>query len=570
MKRRNTQSWCLSVCIMLLSVGLATAQTFVGNIINTAGNGSIPSAGTGGCTVAPQNAGGTVFENTVAGLAANAQLLSVQINLNHTFDSDLDIFLEGPGVLMALTPQRIELAGDLGAGNDNFTNTIFCDNAATSITAGAAPFTGIFRPEGTLVVSCDPDGAGALTAYAGNTTTLAGFAAGQNGVWKLRIFDDVGADMGTMIAWSISFGVPGCSLSGVVLPQLNIEGTDPAVCGATNVALTAPTLPPACSTAVISVFVDGVFLMNVAPGGAVVIPSLTTGAHTVRYQLSACDFVSQSIIISDGVDPVLTCPGNLNINLDPGACNAIVNYDVIGTDNCPGITQSLHQNLAWPQVVDIALVCSNAAADEISYYRIFNIAQNLTATSIDLGVWRATPGSPFTIRLWSLTGALNNANLTNLLSTTVYNPAVISNAATINVPLTPTVDTSWYTVGGASHFYWHGYACCRFFGRLRPDGRNWSDLCIRLHQYARSGGAHQRGHHGPEHIQHPWSDYATQSGIPGRDHRANLRSDFRFDIPDRHDDQLLPGYRCCRQYFHMLFRCQCDRVPEPDQLFGLQ
>ena len=33
-----------------------------------------------------------------------------------------------------------------GGSGDNFTNTVFDDEAATSITAGAAPFTGSFRP----------------------------------------------------------------------------------------------------------------------------------------------------------------------------------------------------------------------------------------------------------------------------------------------------------------------------------------------------------------------------------------------------------------------------------------
>lgn len=147
MKRNNTTQWCLSVLGILLSVSLATAQTFNGSIINTAGNGAIPSAGTGGCGVEPQTAatGGTRFNNVVAGLGAGATVASVQLNFTHTFDGDLDIYLVSPG------GQVLELSTDNGGGNDNFTNTVFCDNAATNITAGAAPFTGTFRPEGTLV-----------------------------------------------------------------------------------------------------------------------------------------------------------------------------------------------------------------------------------------------------------------------------------------------------------------------------------------------------------------------------------------------------------------------------------
>ncbi|MBL7827195.1 MAG: proprotein convertase P-domain-containing protein, partial [Saprospiraceae bacterium] len=426
MKRKNTLNLCLSALFALFAVSMGMAQTFTGNTTNTAGNMAIPSAGTGGCTVAPQTTGGTFFQNTVAGINAAAVLTSVQINLTHTFDSDLDIYLVAPN------GQILELSTDNGGGNDNYTNTVFCDNAASSITAGAAPFTGIFRPEGTLVASA------CGTTVTPTVTTLAAFAAGQNGIWQLQIKDDVGADAGVMLGWSLSFNVPGCTYAGVTLPTLNIAGTDPAVCGASNVQVTVPAGVGNCASSVVSVFVDGVFLINSTPGGVVTIPLLTSGAHTVQYRLSACDLVNQTINVTDGVPPALLCPSNVTYNLDPGACSQFVNYEIFAVDNCPGLNVSMNQNLGWPQAVDIALVCSNAAADALSYYRVFNVAQNLTATSIDLGVWRATPGSPFTIKLWALTGVLNNANLTNLLSTTVYDPAAIVNAQTINIPLTPT------------------------------------------------------------------------------------------------------------------------------------
>ncbi|MBK8196227.1 MAG: hypothetical protein IPK76_24655 [Lewinellaceae bacterium] len=333
---KKITNFTLSVLCVMLSAAVAQAQSFNGSTTNTAGNSTFPSTGTGGCTVAPQNAGGTVFEVTVAGIPANAKLLSVQLNMTHTFDADLDIFLEAPGgsstPLTVLAPQRIELSTDNGGGNDNYTNTVFCDAAATLISAGAAPFTGIFRPEGTTAVSCDPDGAGALTAYAGNIATLGAFTAGQNGVWKLRIFDDVGGDAGTMLGWSISFGDPTCSFSGVTLPAITIPGVDPAVCGATNASLTAPAL--ACQTT-ITVFVDGTQLTTVNPGQSYIIPSLTSGVHIIKYSISACDEVSQTVTVTDGVPPTITCPPSVTINLDPGLCSTIFSYDISVSDNCP-------------------------------------------------------------------------------------------------------------------------------------------------------------------------------------------------------------------------------------------
>lgn len=111
--------------------------------------------------------------------------LNIKISINHTFDGDLDIFLISPG------GTSIELSTDNGAGGDNYTNTIFDDAAATSITAGTAPFTGTFRPE-----------------------TVLNALNGQNinGAWTLRVIDDSAGDTGTILAWSITADGGGSSV----------------------------------------------------------------------------------------------------------------------------------------------------------------------------------------------------------------------------------------------------------------------------------------------------------------------------------------------------------------------
>ena len=108
------------------------------------------------------------------------QDVNVRITLTHTFDGDLDIFLVGPNGAV------VELSTDNGASGDNYTNTVFDDSAATSITGGSAPFTGTFRPEQSL-------------------SALNGIPA--NGTWTLRITDDASADVGTLTAWSIELRV---------------------------------------------------------------------------------------------------------------------------------------------------------------------------------------------------------------------------------------------------------------------------------------------------------------------------------------------------------------------------
>lgn len=113
---------------------------------------------------------------TVAGSGTITDI-NVTLDLNHTFDGDLDIFLVSP------TGTRVALSTNSGGSGDNFTTTVFDDEAAVSITAGTAPFTGSFRPEGLL-------------------SALDGESA--NGAWTLEIVDEAGGDVGVLNSWSIS------------------------------------------------------------------------------------------------------------------------------------------------------------------------------------------------------------------------------------------------------------------------------------------------------------------------------------------------------------------------------
>jgi subtilisin-like proprotein convertase family protein len=114
---------------------------------------------------------------TVTGGATSIAKVSVTLNITHTYDNDLDIYLVSP------EGTRIMLSTDNGGALDNYIDTVFDDFAASSITAGVAPFTGIYRPESVL-------------------TSLIGQNA--NGTWTLHIYDDLGADLGTLNSWSIT------------------------------------------------------------------------------------------------------------------------------------------------------------------------------------------------------------------------------------------------------------------------------------------------------------------------------------------------------------------------------
>lgn len=114
---------------------------------------------------------------------ANATIrdLDVTINILHTYDADLNIYLVSPA------NTQVELSTGNGGRNDNYTNTRFDDEATIAITAGTAPFTGSFRPEGQL------------SSLDGQNTA---------GVWKLRVCDSEQGDVGTILYWALEMNAP--------------------------------------------------------------------------------------------------------------------------------------------------------------------------------------------------------------------------------------------------------------------------------------------------------------------------------------------------------------------------
>jgi subtilisin family serine protease/subtilisin-like proprotein convertase family protein len=138
-----------------------------GNVINSGDiPKSIPDLGTVNSTL------------TVSGLTGTISDVNVNLNISHTWDADLDVFLVSP------IGTRVELFTDVGGDGDNFTNTTLDDEATTAIASAAAPFTGSFRPEGLLSNFDGQD---------------------PNGTWKLELTDDTGTDVGTINSWSLTF-----------------------------------------------------------------------------------------------------------------------------------------------------------------------------------------------------------------------------------------------------------------------------------------------------------------------------------------------------------------------------
>ncbi len=104
--------------------------------------------------------------------------MEVRLNLTHTYTADLQITLIAPDGTQVL------LASGVGGSGDDFTDTVFSDDADIAVQGGAAPFTGVFRPMQPLSI-------------------LRGTQA--DGRWRLEIRDTMPWDTGKLNSWAISF-----------------------------------------------------------------------------------------------------------------------------------------------------------------------------------------------------------------------------------------------------------------------------------------------------------------------------------------------------------------------------
>ncbi len=128
------------------------------------------------------NATGVMDVHTIEAECGLLFDVNIGVDITHPFDGDLDIFLMYED--MVNPPITVELSTDNGGTGDNYTDTIFDSEAATPITAGAPPFTGSFRPEGSLAVLYNKE---------------------KCARWTLIVIDDAAADVGVVNDWSILF-----------------------------------------------------------------------------------------------------------------------------------------------------------------------------------------------------------------------------------------------------------------------------------------------------------------------------------------------------------------------------
>lgn len=144
----------------------------------------------------------SVTQISGTGVISANSVISVSLNITHTFVGDVDIYLEGPNGCGTL-----ELSTDNGGGGDNYTGTIFSTNATNLITGGTPPFTNTFLPEGNIGIAPNLNSGTGGGTYTISSSPIDGCPI--NGNWTLWIFDDATLDAGSLQDWSLEVTSPG-------------------------------------------------------------------------------------------------------------------------------------------------------------------------------------------------------------------------------------------------------------------------------------------------------------------------------------------------------------------------
>jgi subtilisin-like proprotein convertase family protein len=139
---------------------------------------------------------------TVSGAGSYVSHVEVTTNFAHTFPADLDVVLESPD------GRVVELTTDNAGSNDNAFNGTRWDDGSPAVTDFVYA---INVPVATLA----PE------------QSLSNFEGGQaNGLWQLKVTDDLAGDVGTLNGWSLHLTTQPAPPT--VSPTTIVNSTDPA------------------------------------------------------------------------------------------------------------------------------------------------------------------------------------------------------------------------------------------------------------------------------------------------------------------------------------------------------
>ncbi|MEI7802347.1 MAG: proprotein convertase P-domain-containing protein, partial [Bacteroidota bacterium] len=392
----STSTVCTGGCVNLTA-----------NIASGVGNGSvtyssnqcaqIPDGGISSAAGTPTALGGNWAHTniSVSGVCDptwdTGNPLTICLNILHTYDSDLSIYIQAPNGVFYL------LSDDNGGAGDNYSGTCFSSVAVTNINAGDAPFAGSYKPEG------------AGNNFSGlNGTPI-------NGTWTLWVGDQFALDAGTLLNWSITFGNQN-TYTYAWSPTTGLSSSTsftPTACPVTSTTYTL-TVTNTCgctaaATAIVNVGQPPVINVNpltICSGQSGILTA--TGATT--YTWSPSTGLSASTGASVNANPTVTttytvtgtvavgCSGTatsvVTVNPTPSVTSALPSYSI-----CSGSSPSI---ALTPNPAGATLNWTGSDGSSGSGNLINNILNNAICPSIVITytvtpVLNGCPGTPINI-----------------------------------------------------------------------------------------------------------------------------------------------------------------------------
>lgn len=365
----------------------------------------------------PTGASSFITVSNIDPLTINSNtVVSVQINITHTYDGDLLIQLIAP------SGNAINLSNRRGGSGNNFNNTLFIASAATAIASGSAPFAGSYRPDGPF-------------------TSLTGNA---NGTWTLKVTDQAGTDVGTINSWTLT-------LNDVVPTTLSYAWTsNPAGFNSSNQNTTVN--PTATTTYTVTATESG----TGCQGSANV--TVTVGSNiNVTTNTPAPICAGQSTALSaNGATSYVWSPSagldnttGANVNASPSTTTT---YMVIGTSS--GCTDTAYVTVVVNEAPILSASADVAICQGSSVGLFATGATTLSwspATGLNTTTGNQVIASPSQTTTYTVTGSNNGCSSTEDITVTVNANPVVSVSADVTICAGQSTALS---ASGASTYSW--------------------------------------------------------------------------------------------------------------------